>query len=96
MSRVDRILFDHIAIGMPKMVDAAPFLAGELGGVPDLGGPSGPYTWGTYRFEGGGSIEILEPLGEQHDDLAPFQPTGHVVMLSPLTLFGTAPLPSSP
>jgi len=63
MSRVDRILFDHIAIGMPKMADAAPFLAGELGGVPDNGGPSGPYTWGTYRFEGGGSIEILEPLG---------------------------------
>jgi len=63
MSRVDRILFDHIAIGMPKMADAAPFLAGELGGVPDIGGPSGPYTWGTYRFEGGGCIEIIEPLG---------------------------------
>lgn len=63
MRRVDRILFDHIAIGMPKMADAAPFLAGELGGVPDMGGPSGPYTWGTYRFEGGGCIEILEPLG---------------------------------
>jgi methylmalonyl-CoA/ethylmalonyl-CoA epimerase len=63
MSRVDRILFDHIAIGMPKMADAAPFLAGELGGVPDIGRPSGPYTWGTYRFEGGGCIEIIEPLG---------------------------------
>lgn len=63
MSRVDRILFDHIAIGMPKMADAAPFLAGELGGEPDVGGPSGPYTWGTYRFEGGGSLEILEPRG---------------------------------
>ncbi len=63
MSRVDRILFDHIAVGMPKMADAAPFLAGELGGAPDMGGPSGPYTWGTYRFEGGGCIEILEPLG---------------------------------
>ena len=53
MSRVDRILFDHVAIGMPTMADAAPFLAGELGGVPDIGGPSGPYTWGTYRFDGG-------------------------------------------
>ena len=63
MSPVDRILFDHIAIGMPTMADAAPFLAGELGGVPDIGRPSGPYTWGTYRFEGGGSIEIIEPLG---------------------------------
>ena len=63
MSRLDRILFDHIAIGMPKMADAAPFLAGELGGVPDIGRPSGPYTRGTYRFEGGGCIEIIEPLG---------------------------------
>ena len=60
---MDRILFDHIAIGISKMADAAPFLAGELGGAPDSGYPSGPYTWGTYRFEGGGSIEILEPRG---------------------------------
>jgi methylmalonyl-CoA/ethylmalonyl-CoA epimerase len=63
MSRVDRILFDHVAIGMPTMADAASFLAGTLGGVPDIGRPSGPYTWGTYRFEGGGCIEIIEPLG---------------------------------
>ena len=63
MNRLERILFDHVAIGMPKMADAAPFLAGELGGVPDIGRPSGPYTWGTYRFEGGGCIEIIEPLG---------------------------------
>lgn len=63
MSRVDRILFDHVAIGMPTMADAAPFLSGELGGVPDAGYPSGVFTWGTYRFEGGGSIEIIEPLG---------------------------------
>ena len=63
MSRVDRVLFDHIAIGLPKMADAAPFLAGELGGVPDAGDPSGAFTWGTYAFEGGGSIEVLEPHG---------------------------------
>jgi catechol 2,3-dioxygenase-like lactoylglutathione lyase family enzyme len=63
MSRVDRVLFDHIAIGMPRTVDAAPFLSGSLGGVPDTGYPSRFYTWGTYRFQGGGSIEILEPRG---------------------------------
>ena len=63
MSRVDRILFDHVAIGMPKMADAAPFLSGALGGIPDSGYPIGAFTWGTYRFEGGGSIEILEPRG---------------------------------
>ena len=58
-----RIVFDHIAIGMPKIGDATPFLAGVLGGIPDTGQPSGSFTWGTYRFEGGGSIEILEPVG---------------------------------
>jgi methylmalonyl-CoA/ethylmalonyl-CoA epimerase len=63
MSRVDRILFDHVAIGMPRMADAAPFLAGNLGGIPDSGYPSGSFTWGTYRFDGDGSIEIIEPLG---------------------------------
>lgn len=63
MSRVTRVLFDHIAIGMSKMAGAAPFVAGELGGIPDSGYPSGPFTWGTYSFDGGGSIEILEPRG---------------------------------
>ena len=58
-----RILFDHIAIGVPRMADAAPFLAGELGGIPDSATLPGPFTWGTYRFEGGGSIELIEPLG---------------------------------
>ena len=60
---VRRILFDHIAIGVPRTADSAPFLAGELGGVPDSGYPSGVFTWSTYRFEGGGSIELIEPLG---------------------------------
>jgi methylmalonyl-CoA/ethylmalonyl-CoA epimerase len=60
---MDRILFDHIAIALPRMADAASFLSGELGGVPDAGQPSGVFAWGTYRFEGGGSIEIMEPAG---------------------------------
>jgi methylmalonyl-CoA/ethylmalonyl-CoA epimerase len=63
LSRVSRILFDHIAIAVPAMSQAAPFLAGELGGVPDMGSPSGNFRWGTYAYEGGGSIEVLEPLG---------------------------------
>ena len=60
---MDRILFDHVAIAMPKMADAAPFLPGALSGIPDSVHPTGVFTWGTYHFEGGGSIEILEPRG---------------------------------
>ncbi len=65
MSSVSRILFDHIAIAVPAMSQAAPFLVGELGGVPDAGCPSmaRAFTWGTYAYDGGGSIEVLEPLG---------------------------------
>ena len=63
MSRVDRVLFDHIAIGVPRIADTAPFLAGVLGGVPDSGCPSGPFTWGSYRFDGDGCIELIEPVG---------------------------------
>jgi catechol 2,3-dioxygenase-like lactoylglutathione lyase family enzyme len=60
---VKRVLFDHIAIALPRMTDAASFLCTELGGEPDAGQPSGAFTWGTYRFEGGGAIEIMEPRG---------------------------------
>jgi methylmalonyl-CoA/ethylmalonyl-CoA epimerase len=65
LSGVARILFDHIAIAVPAMSQAAPFLAGELGGLPDAGYPSmaRAFAWGTYAYEGGGSIEVLEPLG---------------------------------
>jgi methylmalonyl-CoA/ethylmalonyl-CoA epimerase len=60
---VSAIRFDHIAIALPRMADAMPFLVGELGGVPSFGMPSGPYTFGQWKFEGGGRIELLEPLG---------------------------------
>src|SRR5215470_4102306 len=49
------------------MADAAPFLSGELGGIPDAGAvrTAAAFAWGTYRYEGGGSIEVLEPMGPQ-------------------------------
>src|SRR5262245_38143997 len=64
---VKHVVFDHVAIGVPCMADAAPFLAGELGGVPDAGAirTSAAFAWGTYRYEGGGSIEVLEPIGPE-------------------------------
>ena len=59
-----RIRFDHIAIGMSRMVDATEMLVGTLGGVPACGQPSGAFRWGSWTFEGGGTIEILEPAGD--------------------------------
>jgi methylmalonyl-CoA/ethylmalonyl-CoA epimerase len=59
-----RIRFDHIAIGMSRMVDATEMLVGTLGGVPAYGQPSGVFRWGSWTFEGGGTIEILEPIGD--------------------------------
>ncbi|PYN56846.1 MAG: hypothetical protein DMD92_15135 [Candidatus Rokuibacteriota bacterium] len=58
-----RVLFDHIAIAVPRIADALPFVVGELGGAPAHGGPSGAYTFGQWRFANGGVLEILEPLG---------------------------------
>src|SRR6266540_3251365 len=45
------------------MADAPATLAGRLGGTPDHGGPSTVYRFGQWRFEGGGRLEILEPIG---------------------------------
>jgi methylmalonyl-CoA/ethylmalonyl-CoA epimerase len=59
-----RIRFDHIAIGMSRMVDATEMLVGTMGGVPASGQPSGVFRWGSWTFEGGGAIEILEPMGD--------------------------------
>ena len=55
--------FDHIAIGMHRMADATGVLVGQLGGRPDSGGPGGGFRWAAWRFEGGGSIEVIEPAG---------------------------------
>jgi catechol 2,3-dioxygenase-like lactoylglutathione lyase family enzyme len=58
------ILFDHIAIAARSMADAPDVLVGALGGAPTgAGGPSGAYTWAQWGFDGGGRLEILEPLG---------------------------------
>ena len=59
------IAFDHIALALPRMADAVPFLVGVLGGAPYRGAPGGPeFRFGTWRYEGGGKLEVIEPVGE--------------------------------
>jgi methylmalonyl-CoA/ethylmalonyl-CoA epimerase len=63
MSSGPRTKFDHIAIGMYRITDATDVVVGRLGGRPDSGGPGGGFRWAAWRFEGGGSIEVIEPAG---------------------------------
>jgi len=60
----DANLFDHVALGVPRIADAASFVAGELGGEFHDSGPGPGFRWVQWRFEGGGVIELLEPAGE--------------------------------
>jgi catechol 2,3-dioxygenase-like lactoylglutathione lyase family enzyme len=61
---MERVLFDHIALGLSRIADAVPFLGGVLGGVPDSGQRAAAFRWASWRYEGGGMIEALEPVGE--------------------------------
>jgi methylmalonyl-CoA/ethylmalonyl-CoA epimerase len=60
---VSPVVFDHIAIAVARMADAPEFLVGTLGGVPDFGWETGAYRFGQWTYDGGGRIEVLEPLG---------------------------------
>jgi hypothetical protein len=63
VAAVTAVRFDHIAIGVPRLADAVPFIVGQLGGVPDSNDGSGPYRFACWRFAGGGRLEGLEPHG---------------------------------
>jgi methylmalonyl-CoA/ethylmalonyl-CoA epimerase len=73
---------DHIAIAAARLGDAPPFLVGILGGTPAYGASSNAFTFGQWRFAGGGRIEILEPRGDDgflHRHLAQRGPGIHHV-----------------
>ena len=57
------VLFDHIAIAVPRLADAEAVLAGELGGRSTFGMTTDEYRFWHWRFEGGGDLEVLEPAG---------------------------------
>jgi methylmalonyl-CoA/ethylmalonyl-CoA epimerase len=58
------VLFDHIAIAVPRLADAEPILAGQLGGRSTFGAMTDEYRFWHWRYEGGGDLEVLEPAGE--------------------------------
>ena len=57
------VLFDHIAIAVPRLADAEAILAGELGGRSSFGMTTDAFRFWHWRYEGGGDLEILEPAG---------------------------------
>ena len=57
------VLFDHIAIAVPRLTDAEKILGGELGGRPAYGMTRGEFRFHHWRYEGGGDLEVLEPAG---------------------------------
>jgi hypothetical protein len=58
------VTFDHIAIALERVADAPAVLVGVLGGAPHTGGTNRDFSFGAWRFQGGGAIEILEPRGQ--------------------------------
>jgi catechol 2,3-dioxygenase-like lactoylglutathione lyase family enzyme len=61
---VAKIELDHVALALPRLADAAPFLVGVLGGVPYMGADTPAYRFAQWRFANGARIEVLEPRGE--------------------------------
>jgi methylmalonyl-CoA/ethylmalonyl-CoA epimerase len=60
---VRSVLFDHIAIAVPRLADAEAILAGELGGRSAFGMTTDEFGFWHWRYEGGGDLEVLEPAG---------------------------------
>jgi catechol 2,3-dioxygenase-like lactoylglutathione lyase family enzyme len=54
---------DHVAVGVARIADAAPFVAGVLGGREHGGGPSPGFRFFQWSFADGGRLEVLEPSG---------------------------------
>lgn len=62
-SASDRVRLDHVAIGLPRLADGLPFVVGELGGRPTIGGPNVAFRGGQWRFANGALLELIEPAG---------------------------------
>jgi methylmalonyl-CoA/ethylmalonyl-CoA epimerase len=59
----NQVILDHVAIGLPRVGDARPFLEGALGGIEAGGHPGVPFGFLQWKFAGGGRIEVIYPMG---------------------------------
>jgi methylmalonyl-CoA/ethylmalonyl-CoA epimerase len=57
------ITFDHVAVAVRRITEAATFVEDMLGGVPGEGGEGRGFTFQQWTFLGG-TVELLEPRGE--------------------------------
>jgi methylmalonyl-CoA/ethylmalonyl-CoA epimerase len=58
------ITFDHVAVAVRRIADAAKLVEGVLGGVPGEQGEGSGFTFRQWTFPGG-TVELLEPRGEE-------------------------------
>jgi len=58
-----QVVLDHVAIGLPRVDDARPFLERALGGIEAGGHPGVPFGFLQWKFAGGGRIEVIYPMG---------------------------------
>jgi len=56
------ITFDHVAVAVHRIADAAPLFQGLLGGVPGEAGEGRGFLFQQLTFPGG-TVELLEPKG---------------------------------
>jgi methylmalonyl-CoA/ethylmalonyl-CoA epimerase len=71
-SGIEGAKLDHVACGVARIAEAAGFVAGVLGGEPWLGGPGIQFVFAQWRFEGGGLLELIEPVGPPNGFLRRF------------------------
>jgi methylmalonyl-CoA/ethylmalonyl-CoA epimerase len=60
---VRSVLFDHIAIAVPRLAEARAVLGAALGGRFTFGDTTDAYRFWHWRYPGGGDLEVLEPVG---------------------------------
>jgi methylmalonyl-CoA/ethylmalonyl-CoA epimerase len=58
------ITFDHVAVAVRRIADAAKLVEELLGGVPGDSGEGRGFTFRQWTFPGG-TVELLEPRGTE-------------------------------